>query len=82
MAREDADRAGVREGQAVAAVTPSGRCTRGLVRVSATALPGVVSQTTLFGEMVAALDASEHPDPMSRVPRLEVEPVRLEPDEK
>ena len=79
MTQEDAERSGVREGQTVRAVTPSGPRVQGMVRLSSSALPGVVSLTTLFGDLALALDASEHPDPMNHVPRLEVAPVRLEP---
>ena len=38
----------------------------------------MVSMTTLFGELATRLQASEDPNPMARVPRLSVRPVRLE----
>ena len=74
----DAARAGLTDGQAVRAVTTKGGALTGRVRVSSEALEGVASVTTLFGELAAALDASEHPDPMNHVPRLAVLPARVE----
>ena len=59
--------------------TSSGHSFAGMVRFSSLALPGVVSLTTLFGDLALQLDASEHPDPMGRVPRLDIVPLRLEP---
>jgi hypothetical protein len=69
----------VSDGQRVKAVTRTGKELVAVVRVSPEALRGIVSITTLFGELASALDASTHPDVMNHVPRLEVEPVRLEP---
>ena len=79
MAAADAQASGVREGQTVWALTPSGRGFTGIVRFSSAAHPGVVSLTTLFGDLAIQLDASEHPDPMNHVPRLDIVPLRLEP---
>ena len=79
MAAEDAQASGVREGQTVRAVTPSGHAFSGMIRFSSAALLGVVSLTTLFGDLALQLDASEHPDPMGRVPLLNIVPLRLEP---
>lgn len=39
--------------------------------------PGTVSMTTLFGELATELQASEDPDPMSKIPALMVCPVRV-----
>ena len=39
--------------------------------------PGVVSMTTLFGELATKLQLSEDPDPMSKIPGLRVCPVRV-----
>ena len=39
--------------------------------------PGVVSMTTLFGELATSLQLSEDPDPMSKIPGLRVCPVRV-----
>jgi len=74
----DAKKAGVSDGQHVKAVTRTGKEIAAVVQVSPEALRGVVSITTLFGELASELDASSHPDAMNHVPRLEVEPVRLE----
>ncbi len=79
MAAVDAQASGVREGQTVRALTPSGHGFTGIVRFSSAAHPGVVSLTTLFGDLAIQLDASEHPDPMNHVPRLDIVPLRLEP---
>ena len=77
----DAARAGLADGQAARAVTAQGAALVGRVRVAPDALEGVASTTTLFGEYAAALDASEHPDPMNHAPRLAVLPTRIEPAE-
>ena len=76
---DDARALGLSEGQAARAVTSAGKAVAGVVRLSDDALRGVVSLTTLFGELATALDASEHPDPMNHVPRLEAAPARIEP---
>ena len=75
----DMTRLGLADGQAVRAVTERGVRLSGVVRASEDTHPGVVSVTTLFGELASALDASEHPDPMNHVPRLEAAAVRIEP---
>ena len=75
----DVARLGLADGQAVRAVTERGARLAGIVRASDDTHPGVVSATTLFGELASALDASEHPDPMNHVPRLEAAAVRIEP---
>ena len=75
----DAQKAGVSDGQHVKAVTRTGKEIAAVVQVSPEGLRGVVSVTTLFGELASEMDASVHPDAMNHVPRLEVEPVRLEP---
>ena len=39
---------------------------------------GVVSMTTLLGELATRLQASEAPDPMAQVPGLTISAARLE----
>ena len=73
---EDAQRLGIAPGDQVELVTPVSRV-RGYARLTGP-LPGVVSTTRLFGELASELDASSTPDPMLRVPGLEVLPCRLE----
>jgi predicted molibdopterin-dependent oxidoreductase YjgC len=76
---QDAGSLGLRDGQTARVMTRSGdRVVQGTVRVEAQALRGVVALTTLFADLAVALDASEHPDPMGHMPRLNVVPVRLE----
>jgi hypothetical protein len=38
----------------------------------------LVSTTSLFGRLAAELDRSSEPDPMLKVPRLPLIPVRVE----
>jgi predicted molibdopterin-dependent oxidoreductase YjgC len=73
---EDARALGISPGDAVEVVTPAYRV-RGRARVTGS-LRGVVSTTRLFGELATALDASGEPDPMLRVPALDILPSRLE----
>jgi hypothetical protein len=39
--------------------------------------PGVISVTTLFGQMAVDLQSSKEKDPMSRAPSLEILPARI-----
>jgi predicted molibdopterin-dependent oxidoreductase YjgC len=73
----DAAALGLRAGDLVEVVSAAGRV-RGAVEVRDGQHQGVVSMTTLFGEMATRLQASEDPDPMARAPLLAVQPVRLE----
>jgi anaerobic selenocysteine-containing dehydrogenase len=76
---EIALKAGVQEGQEAQVIDASGNSlVKGTIQLSNQAHYGTVSQTTLFGELATLLDNSEHYDPMNRVPRLRVVPVRLE----
>ena len=61
------------------ALTAQGTSVQGVLRVSEAVVAGVVSLTTLFGELAVSLDGSEHPDPMNHIPRLNAVPVRVEP---
>ncbi|MFC1935265.1 molybdopterin-dependent oxidoreductase [Chloroflexota bacterium] len=74
---QDAADLGIAEGDAVEVVSATGRI-RGIALLTEKAHRGVVSMTTLFGELAIRLHASEDPDPMARVPGLMVRPVRLE----
>ena len=76
---DDAANAGVESGQPVVATTESGREVHGVVCLSEAVLPGVVSLTTLFGELMTQVQASERPDAMNYLPRLNSVPVRLDP---
>ena len=50
---------------------------RANARVTPDVFKGTVSATFLFGDLMTRLEASDDPDPMSSVPRLDVIPVRL-----
>ena len=73
----DAQDLGLENGDAVELVTAK-RKVRGVVAVTESAHRGTASFTQLFGQLATQLQASEDPDPMSRVPGLVIEPVRLE----
>ncbi len=74
----DASEAGIHDRDAVEVVLPTGQRIAGVASIARRALPGVVSMTTLFGELATRLQASEEPDPMARVPGLAISPARLE----
>ena len=75
---DDAKRLKLEDGAAATATTAAGAVYRGLVRTSGSVIPGVVSLTTLFGELAACLDSSSNPDPMNHIARLTAAPVRVE----
>ena len=81
LSAADAEHLGLADGQRAVAAAADGTSRRGVVRVSDDALPGVVSLTTLFGELAIAVDSSEHPDPTNHIPRLNAQPVRIEAEE-
>jgi anaerobic selenocysteine-containing dehydrogenase len=75
MHPEDARSLGIVDGDDVALQTPFQRIQG---RASLTGrLRGVVGTTALFGELAVDLDASTDPDPMLRVPGLDVAPARV-----
>ena len=74
---EDARELGVEEGELVAVSTRGSRF-QGRVQVVPNAQRGVVSSTSLFGQLMVELQASEAPDPMVRVPGLPVTPARVD----
>jgi len=73
----DAEQLGLEHGARAAATTAGGAVHYGVVEYSDSVLPGIVSLTTLFGEMAGSLDSSIHPDPMNHIPRLNAKPVRI-----
>ena len=75
---DDAARLGLAAGRRASVTTAAGSTTVGVVRVSEAVVPGVVSLTTLFGELAVSLDGAEHPDPMNHIPRLNAQPARVE----
>ena len=74
--REDAEMFGVREGDLVEVQTNATHV-RGKAVFHDGIQRGVVSATFLFGQLMVELQASQAPDPMSRVPGLEVASGRL-----
>ena len=73
----DAAVAKLNEGDAAAVTTPGGTERRGVVTLSDAVPAGVVSLTTLFGELAVDVDASDRPDPMNHIARLNAVPVRI-----
>jgi len=66
----DAELLELKELARVAVVTASGERYPGVIRLSDDVLSGVISLTTLFGELATSIDASDRPDRMNHVPRL------------
>ena len=75
----DAAAANLAEGDAASATAADGAERRGTVALSDAVPAGVVSLTTLFGELAVEVDASDRPDPMNHIPRLNAAPVRIAP---
>ncbi len=75
----DAAAAKLGEGDAASVTTADGAERRGVVALSDAVPAGVVSLTTLFGELAVEVDASDRPDPMNHIARLNAVPVRIEP---
>ncbi|MXY60427.1 MAG: hypothetical protein F4Y96_08400 [Chloroflexi bacterium] len=75
----DAAAARLGEGDAASVTTPDGTERRGVVALSDAVPLGVVSLTTLFGELAVEVDASDRPDPMNHIPRLNAAPARIAP---
>ncbi len=73
---EDARELGVSEGEWVEVVHSQGRI-RGVVRLF-NPRRGLISTTSLFGELITEIEASESPDPMMNVPGLPLTPARIE----
>ncbi|MDA1035784.1 MAG: molybdopterin-dependent oxidoreductase [Chloroflexi bacterium] len=79
---DDAEQMKIVDQQPITLVTSSGREIAGVATVSNAALRGVVSLTTLFGELATDVQASERPDAMNHIPRLRAEPVQIKNDEE
>ena len=75
----DAATAGLGDGQAAILTTDAGSQKQGRVMLADAVPEGVVSLTTLFGELAVETDASDRPDPMNHIPRLNAAPARIEP---
>lgn len=75
----DAAAAGLGEGDAAIVTTADGAEQRGTVVLSDAVPTGVVSLTTLFGALAVEVDASDRPDPMNHIPRLNAAPARIAP---
>ena len=71
----DAAELGVEDGDWVEALSAQGRAV-GMADLSGPQR-GLVSITTLFGDLATALEQSQEPDPMLNVPTLPLIPVRL-----
>ena len=72
---DDAADLGIEEGDWVVAVSLRGRVA-GVADLSGPQR-GLVSITTLFGDLITGLAQSQEPDPMLNVPTLPLVPVRL-----
>ncbi len=72
---EDAADLGIAEGDWVEAVSSRGRAA-GIAELTGPQR-GLVSITTLFGDLITALVQSEDPDPMLNVPTLPLTPVQI-----
>ncbi|MCY4582468.1 MAG: molybdopterin-dependent oxidoreductase [Chloroflexi bacterium] len=73
----DAAAANLNEGDAAAVTTADGAERHGVAALSDAVPAGVVSLTTLFGELAVEVDASDRPDPMNHIARLNPAPVRI-----
>ena len=75
----DAAAAKLSEGDGAAVTTSDGAERRGVVALSDAVPAGVVSLTTLFGELAVEVDSSDRPDPMNHIARLNAVPARIAP---
>ena len=75
----DAERLGLQEGSRAIVTASNGRSLAGIVHTTEAVQAGVVSVTTLFGDLATEVDAAEHPDPMNHLPRLNAVPAKVEP---
>ena len=73
----DAAAARLGEGDAASVTTADGSERRGVIALSDAVPAGVVSLTTLFGELAVEVDSSDRPDPMNHIARLNAVPVRI-----
>lgn len=82
LSPEDAEEASVADQQPMTLVTTSGLEMAGVASISDKALPGVVSITSLFGELATKVQGNDQPDPMNHIPRLRAEPVHIKNHEE
>ena len=73
--QDDAERLGISEGEWIE-VAHAGGALSGVARLGGP-LRGVVNTTSLFGELILELEASESPDPMLKTPGLPLLPARV-----
>ncbi len=76
MSSIDAEKLGIQEGDLVEVVT-SGQRYEGKASLNGDWHYGIISSTSLFGQLAVEMQASEQPDPMSRVPGLVVQPAKV-----
>ena len=76
LSPEDAGNLGIEEGDPVEVKTLS-RTFQGKAAIKEAAQRGVVSSTSLFGQMAVELEASDEPDPMSGVSGLVITPAAV-----
>ncbi|MFQ5860730.1 MAG: molybdopterin oxidoreductase family protein, partial [Dehalococcoidia bacterium] len=74
---EDAAALGIAEGAAVVVTTTPGQRISGVARLNPALPRGSVAVTLLFGQLALELEASEDPDPMSKVPGLVIAPAQV-----
>ncbi len=68
----------IEEDELISLVTESGATYDGIAKISEAMQRGMISLTTLFGELAADVQASDGPDPMNHLPRMRTLPVRVE----
>jgi predicted molibdopterin-dependent oxidoreductase YjgC len=73
---QDAASLGIRDGDAVK-VQVNGHSVQGRAALKESLQRGVVASTSLFGQLMSELDASEEPDPMAKTPTLLIKPAKL-----
>ena len=74
---EDADRLGIQDGDLVEIRTPA-HSFYARAAIEEGNQPGIVSSTSLFGQLAADLEASDEPDPMSGTPGLVIMPASID----
>jgi predicted molibdopterin-dependent oxidoreductase YjgC len=74
----DATDLGAEDGDVLRAVSDSGHTFEGIARIADSVPAGMLSLTTLFGELATELQASDRPDAMNHIPRLSTQLVRVE----
>tara|TARA_B100000029_G_scaffold482467_1_gene532531 strand:+ start:131 stop:2983 length:2853 start_codon:yes stop_codon:yes gene_type:complete len=70
----------LKDGQNATVETSNGLTKHGLVTFSESVPMGVISLTTLFGELAVEVDSSLEPDPMNHIKRLNAVPSKIYPD--